>query len=187
MKIRIDPARNGNSLNTAATTRPRSLFATGARRFSGIRRLRRGHRVCLGPEAPARTRDQPLTRPQRQPTKSGRGGPTPPTTTRSSSRSRSAIRRCISRRERKRPTPPSWRSGRSRRSPARCSRAGARASWPISTTSWRTSARHTRARTGARCSTSSHTIRAPRHSAQRHGARTPARSRCRHQSAHPRS
>ena len=34
MKIRTDPARNGNSPNTAATTRPRSLFATGARRFS---------------------------------------------------------------------------------------------------------------------------------------------------------
>ena len=34
MKIRIDPARTGNSPNTAATTRPRSLLATGVRRFS---------------------------------------------------------------------------------------------------------------------------------------------------------
>ena len=34
MKIRIDPARTGNSPNTATTTRPRSLLATGVRRFS---------------------------------------------------------------------------------------------------------------------------------------------------------
>ena len=34
MKIRTDPARTGNLPNTGATTRPRSLFATGARRFS---------------------------------------------------------------------------------------------------------------------------------------------------------
>lgn len=34
MKTTIDPARTGNSPNTGPTTRPRSLFATGARRFS---------------------------------------------------------------------------------------------------------------------------------------------------------
>jgi hypothetical protein len=36
MKIRIDPARTGNSPNTAGTTRPRSLLATGVTRFSVI-------------------------------------------------------------------------------------------------------------------------------------------------------
>jgi len=34
MNIRIDPARTGNSPNTAGTTRPRSLLATGVRRCS---------------------------------------------------------------------------------------------------------------------------------------------------------
>jgi hypothetical protein len=34
MKIRIDPAHTGDSPNTAATTRPHSLFATAVRRFS---------------------------------------------------------------------------------------------------------------------------------------------------------
>jgi hypothetical protein len=34
MKIRIDPARTGNSPNTGGTTRPHSLFATGVRRCS---------------------------------------------------------------------------------------------------------------------------------------------------------